>query len=633
MAQKFRKISWIVLFFIVMGVILPVYYAYAYEIPGWPDSAWDLLKMSFYLNPITGIPLASFEIIKSGFGFEGGEGGGIGGFLLEAIVGGGFSFLILITAPILTICQGFLHWVTSPDFINVSFINNPVVNIGWDIVRDFTNMFIVLGFTLVALATILRRQEYQAQKLLPLLIGIALLINFTPVICGFIIDISNVTMNYFLTAGTLDRSLTDTIVFQTESLLGAKDVGLSQRFMTGVVLVAFNLIASVIFLLFALLFAVRYVALWILVILSPLAFFCYILPATKKVWSMWWQQFIQWCIVGIPAAFFIYLSNIMIREMAQGNLTSKAGGDLTAFVALFQFSVPLLFLIIGFFATLQTSAIGADKIMGLATSNAGKVGKWTKEKGWKAIEGTKTSQKIGELGGKMQEKLRLKRPGEYRMETEKKREEMRKDMERYTKEERTQIRERRTTPYQEKIAAKQVALEKGEIEDTKDEKRIEERIISELQSAGANLSGTFEKRPDLIVGKVSDSKPDETPAQATSRAIQKQVNKTSRLKFRQETKPKALNNKDVFAAMSGEQMEEIKLRGTVEQRKALQENVIKNQTEMKGEVERLRRESAQAAVLASGGVRKKADEAREKAQRAERIDKNLNTIIRDPNFA
>ena len=291
------------------------------------------------------------------------------------------SALLTATTPFLVLSYALLNWVTSTGFINISFTgpDNLIVQEGWGIVRDFTNMFIVLGFVIVALATILRIKEYQAQKLLPLLIGIALLINFTPVICGFFIDISNVAMNHFLTAGTLDRSFIETMTYQIGSLFN-ENLDPGERLGAGIVLVVFNLVATIIFLLFALLFAVRYVALWILIILSPLAFFCYILPALKGVWDMWWKQFFQWCIIGIPAAFFIYLSNMLIGEMSKGNLTSDPTGGLSGFAVLFQYTVPLLFLIVGFFASLQTGAMGADKIIGFAKTGGTQAGRWAGRK-------------------------------------------------------------------------------------------------------------------------------------------------------------------------------------------------------------------------------------------------------------
>jgi len=124
---------------------------------------------------------------------------------------------------------------------------------------------------------------------------------------------------------------------------------------TGLVLVGSSLLSGIIFLLFAFLFLFRYIALWMLVILSPLALFCYIFPATKKIWNTWSSQFIQWCFIGIPAAFTIYLANMMTQQILQGNLL-----EISSMGKIMGYIVPLAFLYGGYVMTRKTGAMGAD---------------------------------------------------------------------------------------------------------------------------------------------------------------------------------------------------------------------------------------------------------------------------------
>jgi len=65
--------------------------------------------------------------------------------------------------------------------------------------------------------------------------------------------------------------------------------------------------------------------LWILMILSPIAFLSYIFPASKNIkkffpsilhWEGWWEEFLQWVLVGIPLGFFLYLSNWIMRNQS-----------------------------------------------------------------------------------------------------------------------------------------------------------------------------------------------------------------------------------------------------------------------------------------------------------------------------
>jgi hypothetical protein len=45
-----------------------------------------------------------------------------------------------------------------------------------------------------------------------------------------------------------------------------------------------------------------------LLILSPIAFIAWILPATREWWALWWRQLIQWALIGVMASFFIFLA-------------------------------------------------------------------------------------------------------------------------------------------------------------------------------------------------------------------------------------------------------------------------------------------------------------------------------------
>src|SRR6185436_5859887 len=60
----------------------------------------------------------------------------------------------------------------------------------------------VLGFIAIAMATILRFKEYEAKALLVKLIIAALLVNFSLVICGLMIDASHMAMRQFLGVNT-----------------------------------------------------------------------------------------------------------------------------------------------------------------------------------------------------------------------------------------------------------------------------------------------------------------------------------------------------------------------------------------------------------------------------------------------
>jgi len=282
----------------------------------------------------------------------------------KAIQNGIFYVLINIGKGLLFLTQNLLDYVMSDSFITVSFTDNAIVRAGLDITRNLGNIIIILASVIIALATILRVKEYQAQKTIPILIGVALLINFAPMICGVVIDGSNITMSYFRDMGGLSPILYENIdegmnIMMTKTLSG------QQRLGQGIALTVFALFTSITFLLYAILFAFRYIALWLLVIFAPLAFACYILKFTRKFFTQWWNQFLQWSIIGIPAMFILFLTNVMLTALKEQSLTSATQNtDLTGFTVIFQYFMPVIFLIGGFFMTLQTGAAGASIVTG-----------------------------------------------------------------------------------------------------------------------------------------------------------------------------------------------------------------------------------------------------------------------------
>jgi len=88
---------------------------------------------------------------------------------------------------------------------------------------------------------------------------------------------------------------------------------------------------------------------------------------------MWLSQFIQWCFIGIPAAFTIYLANKMTELMLQGELL----GEISSMGKIMGYIVPVAFLAVGFFVSLQTGAMGASAITTRAKKGVTAMGKAT----------------------------------------------------------------------------------------------------------------------------------------------------------------------------------------------------------------------------------------------------------------
>jgi len=290
-------------------------------------------------------------------------------------------FPLFISAAFLSLMSLILGWIISPDFISLKFTQNPFVDVGLSITQGFANMFFIIILVAIGLATALRIEEYKAKKTLPILILIALLINFSPVFCGFIIDASNIVMNFFLSNIIGLEGLKNAFVTTSQGIwqmlfgsgfdLWANIAAIMQV----LVMMVFNFFAGFIYILFSALFIMRYIMLWILVILSPIAFVSYILPVTRRggsllSWRTWWEQLIAWSIIGIIAGFFLYLGFTMISMVASDPRAftcqpgdPDCGAGLGLMNNVLPYLIPLVLLWIAYRETKRTSAMFAKEIV------------------------------------------------------------------------------------------------------------------------------------------------------------------------------------------------------------------------------------------------------------------------------
>ncbi len=342
--------------------------------------------------------------------------------LLSAIL-----YLPLIIAGIfLQVATWFLSAVINPNLINISFtgLNNPLIKMGWTLTRDLANMGIVLILVVIGLATILRIESYQLKKTLPTLIIIALLINFTPVILGLVVDASNILMYSFLKYPLNSRCFLNLMTEQSESVGTAWSNLISNAekensidfspLAKSSVLIVFAYMAGAIYIIFAFLFLLRYVVIWMLVILSPLAFIFYILPATRGFFSAWWKQFINWCFIGVIAAFFLYLSNglltwadssqslyghtDMINPSWKAPEIEKDEGLSGLLSDILPYFIVIGFLIMALLATLATSAKGASIAINFTKTGGKWIGKKAGRGAWDWVEEkTKFREGVGKV--------------------------------------------------------------------------------------------------------------------------------------------------------------------------------------------------------------------------------------------
>lgn len=233
-----------------------------------------------------------------------------------------------------------------------SFLGANVVTIGWAVTRDIANMFLVVALLVIAFATILNINSYQASSLLKQFFFSAILVNFSKMICGVLIDASQVVMMTFVSGfaetaggnfvrlfkidGWLQLALGTAKSQAPGSGSGAVDSAAtfatyvaSSDFFSGIATNIFTAIISFIGILAILsldiILVVRIVTIWFLVVAAPIAFVAKVLPVTKGFSSQWWSAFMKQLIAGPLVAFIVWISlaSIAVSDNAF-DLTSEA---------------------------------------------------------------------------------------------------------------------------------------------------------------------------------------------------------------------------------------------------------------------------------------------------------------------
>lgn len=204
------------------------------------------------------------------------------------------------------------------------FYNSNITNLGWSLVRDVVNMFVVVVLLVIAIMTILGISKANWAQQLPRLFIAIVLVNFSKLICGFLIDVSQVIMFTFVNAivsiaagnfasmwglSTFGQFGSDFLDKQNKSGDGAQSfMFLGAAYFQFVIYLA---ILGVMFLL-AIAFIWRIVILWILIIMSPLAFFMIgikdIFPKANSSYSEWWGKFGSALMFGPMMTFFLWLA-------------------------------------------------------------------------------------------------------------------------------------------------------------------------------------------------------------------------------------------------------------------------------------------------------------------------------------
>jgi hypothetical protein len=205
------------------------------------------------------------------------------------------ALIVTIIAFLINLLLIFVGWIAKMFMeagleltLTYPYTSSAAFKAGWSVMRDLANMSLVLVFVAIGVGTMLNLQTIN-KRMLGRFFIVAVLINFTPIITGIIIDLSNIAGYVFWESAKQSSSA----LINRHALAGFGQIGdlfddigtIVSSFFSGfdwprmigvlvksVVSILMNLVLIFVYLLLFFLFVGRTIMLSLLVIISPIAF-------------------------------------------------------------------------------------------------------------------------------------------------------------------------------------------------------------------------------------------------------------------------------------------------------------------------------------------------------------------------
>jgi len=197
---------------------------------------------------------------------------------------------------------------------------NGYVYKSWVITRGIVNIVLILGLLLISFSNIshgflgINLDSYTIKKALPKLFLGIILANASLFIIRWLADISTVLVYFFVEQSGFGSNFPGFIAAVVEGVglrsLSAIGVIATNPIVSSILLLIIGLIAIIGILWLAFLLYIRLVAIYLLTILSPLAFMANGIPGLDQYFKKWWQQFIKWLfmLVAMSAIFWLMIT-------------------------------------------------------------------------------------------------------------------------------------------------------------------------------------------------------------------------------------------------------------------------------------------------------------------------------------
>lgn len=301
-----------------------------------------------------------------------------------------FNIIFKIASALFAGAGMFFDWLVGYSLDSNSY-RSAFVTEGWGIVRDMCNVFFIFILLYVAFATVLNLHGFKTKEMIVNVVIIGLLINFSLFATHVIIDTSNILARVFynnvevnvdtnsngtntVVAGVdtgIDKNLTSDLgekhlsaaliskvnpqkIIQNAGSFDVKngsatnsDNVTAQTYLIITFLsIVMCILGIIVFLSVGLIFLARVIGLWLAMILVPLTFFSYTVPALQDIdmvgWKKWWPETLKLAFLAPVFMFFMY---IIIKFLDTGLGMFKASNQ-TGFQFVLSVIIPFAFLMV-----------------------------------------------------------------------------------------------------------------------------------------------------------------------------------------------------------------------------------------------------------------------------------------------
>ncbi len=275
----------------------------------------------------------------------------------------------------------------------------------WGTVRDIFNLTFIFGLVYIGFQIILGTNESQAKRTIPLLVLAALLVNFSLYITKLVVDFTNLaaTQIFYLfqtgatTAGGVPEAASVSIGIA--KLLGISEIfrytpdygGGTLVYLFGMMIIL--LVLAYVFLAGAILITIRFVALNIYMVFSPVMFLGWVFPGFSSYTKKFWSGFLGQAFFAPAFLFMLYLSFMVVDNYNDGvskyfadvlgaaterglnndqtTQSIQASGLGSAGSAIPFFAMTIVFLIASMVVARKMGAVGADTVISVGNKLRG----------------------------------------------------------------------------------------------------------------------------------------------------------------------------------------------------------------------------------------------------------------------